>query len=564
MTGSNIINTNSNKRWIFSAATNEDNLLSQDEIISQILLNRGIAPENQKRFLCPEFESLHDPFLLEGMRDAVAIIGQAVQGGVTIGVFADYDADGIPGAALLVEALKIYGLKTVTYIPSRKEGYGLNHAGLDYLKEAGAKLIITVDLGVRDIEEAQYADSIGLKMIITDHHEPGQLLPKVPVLINPKLKNSAYPFRDLSGGAVVFKLIQALSIEFGKISNNDLKWMLDLVGITTICDVVPLVDENRIFAKYGLIVLRKTRRIGLKKLYDVAGINQDQIDTYTVGYQIGPRINAPGRMDHTNQSYELLVCTDAQDAKNLAKKLDIINFERQAKLDQIIKNTEEQIVKRSLNKQKIIMLWDKYWPSGVIGLVAGKITEKYNRPSFVFEKGEKISKGSARSIDNFNLVEVLEQVKPLMINFGGHAKAAGLTIANDNFTELSEKLMRIADHNLTDEDLIPKIKIDAVLSDKFLNLGFSKKLEKLEPFGLGNPKPVFLLKKVKLSEMKAIGRDMSHLKMKVNGINAIAFGKGNLITKLRNQNNIDLCFNLDADHWNGYDRIQLKIIDINH
>lgn len=547
-----------NKKWIIQDKKSQD-------IIEQILINRDIPKKEWSNFLNPDFKNgLHDPFLLSGMKKAVERIKKAIERQEKVGIFADYDADGIPAAVLLSDILeKKLGLETFVYIPTRREGYGLNKQGIDYLKKSGASLLITVDLGVREIQNTIYTQKQGLDVIITDHHEPGDKLPEPLALINPKLKNSRYPFRELSGGGVVFKLIQALGREFRKIKEADLKWALDLVGITTICDVVPLIGENRIFAKFGLMVLQKTKRLGLLKLYQAANIDVQKIDTYIVGFQIGPRINAPGRMGETNESFQLLKSIDPSEAAELAARLDKINRERQDKLDKILKEAEDKILKDGLDKKKIILLGDEKWPSGLIGLVAGKMMEKYSRPCLVFEKGEEFSKGSARSIENYNIIEVLEETSELLASFGGHAKAAGLTIENKHLAALYDKLLQIADKRLAEEDLLPKITIDTKLTLKDLNLGLFEKIKKLEPFGLGNPRPVFAIEKVQPENLRTIGQDGKHLKFNIAEASVIGFNFGHLISDIQNKN-INLAFTLDEDAWDGTKKLQLKIVDIKY
>lgn len=546
------------KKWIIAKKKSKN-------IIEQVLINRHIPKKEWPNFLNPDFKKgLHDPYLLSGMKKAVMRIKKAVLEKQKIGIFADYDADGIPAAALLSEILeKKLHLETAVYIPTRREGYGLNRQGIDYLKKQGANLIITADLGVREIKNTEYAKNLGLDVIITDHHEPGETLPKPLALINPKLKNSLYPFRELSGGGVVFKLIQALAKEFPQIQEADLKWTLDLVGITTICDVVPLVSENRVFAKFGLMVLQKTKRLGLQKLYQAANIDQQKIDTYIVGFQIGPRLNAPGRMDQTNESFILLRSEDAHQATELAARLDKINRERQEQLDEILRQAEERIIKGKLFNKKVIILSDKNWSPGLIGLVAGKITEKYSRPTIILEEGESVSKGSARSIDNYNIVEVLEETSNLLVNFGGHAKAAGLTVENKHLSALYDRLLQIADTRLTVDDLVPKIKIDAELEEKNLSLNLYEKIKNLEPFGLGNARPVFMIKKVKPENLRTIGQEGKHLKFNLGSVSTIGFSLGHMIRDLQNKN-IDLAFTLDEDVWDGNRKLQLKIVDIKY
>jgi len=544
------------KKWIIARQ-------KSDNIIEQVLANRQIPKAEWPSFLKPDFKAgVHDPYLLPDMEKAVGRIVSAAEKQETIGIFADYDADGIPAAAVLSEILETkLGLKTLVYIPTRQEGYGLNQIGIDWLKQSGAKLIITADLGVREIKNTEYVKKCGLDMIITDHHEPGEVLPKPLALINPKLKNSRYPFRELSGGGVVFKLVQALAKKFPQITDADLKWLLDLVGITTICDVVPLIDENRIFAKFGLIVLAKTRRVGLKKLYQAARIDAQKINTYTVGFQIGPRLNAPGRMGQTTESFKLLRSENENEALKLALRLDQINRNRQAKLEEILYEAEEKILKNKLNEKKVILLVESGWASGLIGLVAGKIVEKYNRPTVILEKGELESRGSARSIDNFNLVEALENASDLLKNFGGHTKAAGLTVENKNLEAFYDRLLATAEEKLKDEDLIPKVYIDAVLAPKDLSLGLYCEVTKLEPFGLGNPRPIFVLENVALENLRTLGENNKHLRFRVGETGAIAFGWGEALAELKDKK-VDLAFSLDEDSWDGTKKLQLKIIDL--
>lgn len=544
-----------NKKWIYAPKQSED-------IIEQLLLNRGIAKSDQDKFLNPDFsKGLHDPFLLSGMREAVERIKQAITDREVVGIFADYDADGIPAGAILAEVLEAHGLETIVYIPSRHEGYGLNQKGIDEIKSHGASLLITVDLGIREIENTNYAKSIGLDVIITDHHEPGEMIPDALAVINPKMKNSQYPFRELSGGGVVFKLAEAISIELKKITQNDLKWLLDLVGITTICDVVPLVDENRIFAKYGLKVLAKTRRLGLKKLYEVAAIVPEKINTYTVGFQIGPRLNAPGRLNKKQESFDLLRIKDEKIAMQLALELDEINKKRQLDLETILKEARARVYEKKLNDKKVICLWDKKWSGGLIGLVAGKLVEEFSRPVIVLEQGDEISKGSARSIDKFNIVQVLDELDNLLDSFGGHTKAAGLSIKNVNLELFYERILAIADKKLKEEDLIPKINIDLRLKENDLTIELFEEIQELEPFGLGNARPVFSLEKVVPSNVRTMGATDAHLKFNIGGIDAVGFGLGKYRESIMNRQ-IDIAFTMDENIWNGVRKLQLKIVDL--
>lgn len=546
------------KQWLLSPK-------KSDNIIEQILLNRSISRNKWSKFLNPDFSAdLHNPFLLSDMDKATNRLKKAISNNEIVGIFGDYDADGIPASALLSETLENkFKLKTKVYIPTRKEGYGLNEAGIRYFHQEKVSLMITVDLGIREMKNVLYANNLGIDVIILDHHEPGEVMPEALAIINPKRKRSKYPFSELSAGGVVFKLLQAASLKLGKITQSDLKWMLDLVGITTICDMVPLIDENRLFAKFGLIVLQRTRRLGLKRLYETSAIKPEEISVYTIGFQIGPRINAPGRMDHTNESFLLLRETSPEKARELAEILNRINTKRQNELERILAEARKEIIDNKLYNKKIICISGANWSSGLVGLVAGRITEEFARPSFIFEKGEKYSKGSARSIDSFDLVEALEQTKDILGNFGGHKKAAGMTIANDKIKLLYDRLLSSADKKLKDRDLVPKIKIDVLLKVQDLKLKLADEVQKLEPYGLGNPRPIFALKSVTAENVRTIGKEDKHLRFEISGTKAIAFDWGHTAEEIKNKT-IDIAFTFDEDNWDGDRKLELKIVDIRY
>lgn len=534
----------------------------KDDILEQILSNRGISTRQKELFIHPDFiNGLHNPFDLPDMQKAVKRISQAIQKKEVIGIFGDYDADGIPAAAILSEIFeKKFHLKTIVYIPTRKEGYGLNKKAIDELSLQGVTLLITVDLGIRELENSLYASGLGMDVIITDHHEPGQLLPKAVAVINPKIKESKYPFRELSGGGVAFKLVQALEKEFTEISEADLKWLLDLVAISTICDVVPLIDENRIFAKYGLLVLKKTKRLGLLKLYEKAKIDSENITTYTVGFQIGPRINAPGRMGEKNEGYLLLRSDDPHQANELAEKLNQINSNRQQELERVIKEITKKVNSKT-TFDKIIIFADSDWPAGLVGLAAGRVAEEFYRPTFILEDQGELLKGSARSLGELNLVELLESKKNLLENFGGHAHAAGLTIKKENYLKFIESLNDFAKKHISDMELIPLLKIDAVLPKNNLSLSLFDQISQLEPYGLGNPKPVFAIMNAPVDNFSIVGKTSAHLKFKVFGTDAIWFNCQD-VSNIKQISTANIAFYLDENVWQDKRKLQLRIIDL--
>ncbi len=390
------------KQWIISQK-------KSDNIFKQILISRGINEAGIDAFLNPKFfEDMEDPYKMNNMKKSIARINQAMIKRQKVVIFGDYDADGIPGSVLLYEALKKLGIDVSVYIAKRAEGYGLNNTIIQKFINQGNGLVICVDNGTKNVKEIKkYQEK--LDFLICDHHEVGKIIPKA-ILLNPKQNNCKYPFKDLCGCGVVYKFVQALQKEFPQyIELNDLKWWSELVAISTICDVVPLIGENRVFAKFGLMALRKTKRVGLKKLYEVAQINQEEITAYTIGFQIGPRLNAPARLNMHNESFLLLSTDDQKEAEQLAYKLNNANLKRQKILQQTLSKALKIIEKEKTYKNKLILVSGRNWPQGVVGLVAGKIVEAYARPAIVLSTDGITSKGSARSIDGFHMVEALEK-----------------------------------------------------------------------------------------------------------------------------------------------------------
>lgn len=548
------------KEWQIKERTTAD-------LLDQLLLNRGIT--DKESFLAPDYRQLHDPFQLKQMKEAVERLEQAIVQGQSIAIFGDYDHDGTPAAALLADALKAAGavIKTV-YIPTREEGYSITKTVVDGMAKEGIKLLILVDCGITNREEVNYALELGIESLVIDHHiVQADKSPDKAIVINPKQKGDSYPFQELCGCGLAFKVMQALAEKTGRLKPNQLKWYLDLVAISTLCDMVPLVDENRILVHYGLIVLRQTRRLGLQALLEAAAVIPENITTYTVGFVIGPRLNAAGRIERASLAYELLVSRDEQEAKQLAAKLERLNKQRQAELDKVLQEAEAVVLKDKLDQKKVILVAGDGWSDGVVGLVAGRLTEKYHRPTFVLtNRTDGLSKGSARSIDGFHLVEALQECGRHLVKYGGHAKAAGLTLVKEQLTTLYDRLVELASQQLTDDRLRPRLRIEAKLQDSEITLRTAQALLKLEPYGLGNSRPVLMIPNVEVVAVQTMGKPANHLKLQLltdqgRAFEAVGFGMAGRKAECLVGTRLDVAGLLDINEWQGTKRLQFKLID---
>ncbi|MBI2607743.1 MAG: single-stranded-DNA-specific exonuclease RecJ [Candidatus Doudnabacteria bacterium] len=573
-------------------------------LILRLLANRGMTePREIKNFFNPDYANLSDPFLFSDMKKAVARIQGAVEKQEPICIYADYDADAITACAVVYLGLKKLGVRANYYIPDRfSEGYGLNIEAIKKLASEGNKLIITVDCGTNAVEEARLAQELGVDMIITDHHEITDGLPEALALLNPKNRQDNYPFPYLTGAGVAYKLVQALFRNLNSSTSNPPhsplvprgdetaeepplrvrggegelltkgvlvgweKWLLDLVAIGTVADLQPLTSENRLLVHFGLQVLNKTRWLGLQALIQVAGLDAQSrpFDTYTLGFLLAPRINAAGRIKHGNLAFQLLVAEDDNEAKQLAKELDELNSHRQTLTQQILSEAKSQ-VETKLDK-KILLVASDNWPKGVVGLVAGKLTEEYNRPSLVIEKDGEKATGSARSVNDYDMVQALNYCQNLLQKYGGHAQAAGFALESKNIEAFYQKLLEYAEvAGYTPEPY--EINIDSEVAAQDLTWDIYGYLAKFGPFGVGNPKPRFLAKNFKLLEARQVGSDNQHLKLRCSldgqEFNAIAFGKGFLTDILNSNKTFDAVFELESNEWNGHKELQLKIIDLN-
>ncbi len=540
--------------------------------MSQLLYARGVighktSKNEVEKFINPDFFSnLGDPKKLPDMKKVVERIKIAKDNQEKIGIYADYDADGIPGAAFLSKSLEKLGIEHQVYIPSRAEGYGMSREGIDYLIDKDVKLIFTIDLGIKNFEEAKYCKRKKIDLIITDHHLPDEKLPQALAVINPKRSDSKYPFNELSGAGVAFKIVEALQELYPKIiTERFLKWNLDLIAISTISDVVPLLGENRILAKFGLLVLEKSKNLGIDQLIRSAEIDKEKIKAYHVGFLLGPRINAPGRIDHATKSYQLLVSKDKSESKEIAKFLEIKNFDRQEMMKQVEKKAKSKIINNKLNKNKVISVFGD-WPKGVLGPSASNLVKYFNKPTILLSKNKDVLSGSARSVEGVNIFEVISECKKYLNKFGGHKGAAGLSLNVNKYEEFSKCLLKSADKKISDFDLIKKINIDMELKFSELNLYLIKEIDKLEPFGMGNPKPIFVSYKVKIDEYRYVGKEKNHLSMQLKKdskiFKSIFFNYQGEKSKIKRGNVIDLAYGLEEDVWNGKRNINLKIIDI--
>lgn len=535
-----------------------------NKLLATILANRNIIKsEDIKLFLQPTRKDFHDPYLITDMEIAVQRILKAVKNKENVIIYGDYDVDGITSITVLKSFLQDIGLETSTYIPNRlNEGYGLNKQAIEKIKQEGCQLMITVDCGISGIEEIEYANSLGLETIVTDHHEPGSELPKALAIIDNKRKNSKYPFRELAGVGVVFKLIQALGIKLGLKEEAYLKY-LDIVCIGTISDIVPLVNENRVIAKLGLKLVQQTKNIGLQSIINSSGYTK--IDSSTISFGVAPRINACGRMGHTEEALQLFLSKNRNEVSNLTKKLNQYNILRQEIEKKITKEVIEKIEKENLEKNKAIILGGKDWHHGVIGIVSSKITDMYFKPSILLSfEGDNLGKGSGRSIPGFDLHDALMKCQNVIEKFGGHSMAVGITVKEEQLQKFREKFEEIAEQEHI-EEIMPIINIDAKIDLNDINKDMVESLKMLEPFGEANKMPVFVFKNLKIDSIRALSEG-KHLKLTLkdnnNIINAIGFNIGYLAEDYRIGDKVDVVGVLEINSFNGVNSMQINMKDI--
>ena len=533
------------------------------EFIAKILVNRNIIEDEKiKVFLDPTRNDFYNPYLLNDMEKAVNRIIEAINNKQKIIIYGDYDVDGITSITVLKKFIQDRGIEIGYYIPDRlNEGYGLNKEAVKKIANEKYELMITVDCGITALEDVEYANSLGMDVIVTDHHEPLDIIPEALAVVNPKRKDSTYPFKNLAGVGVVFKLIQAISQKMELPEKEYLKY-LDLVCIGTISDIVPLVDENRVIAKLGLKLVCVTKNIGLREL--INSIRFKKIDSNAVSFGIAPRINACGRMGHAEEAIKLFLTENLVEAGDIADNLNKYNVTRQSIERKIYDEALEKIEKNNMNLENSIILGGENWHHGVIGIVASKITETFNKPSILICFDGEEGKGSGRSIVGFDLHEALCKTSEYLEKYGGHEMAVGLSLKRSNFDSFKEKFQEIVEESDI-KDIVPIIKIDDEIDLKNVTMDMVREIDKLQPFGEENKVPIFLFRNLKIDSIRAIS-DGKHLKLSLkysNGwIDAIGFNMGELVEQYTIEDKVDVVGFLEINSYNNIEKLQINIKDM--
>ena len=534
-----------------------------NKLLATILANREI--EDIKTYLEPTRHDFHNPYEMPDMEKAVERILKAIENKEKIIIFGDYDVDGITSITVLKSFFKDLGIEVGEYIPNRlNEGYGLNKDAIKKIASEGYNLMITVDCGITGIDEVEYAKELGIETIVTDHHEPGGSLPKAIAVVDCKRKDNKYPFRELAGVGVSFKLCQAISQKLNLDEKQYLKY-LDIVALGTISDIVPLKDENRVITKLGLMLLKQTKNCGLVSLLNIAGYRK--IDSTAISFGVAPRINACGRMGCADEALELLLSNNMRDASEKARNIAKYNSDRQSYEKIIYDDAIKQIENQHLENSNSIVLGGENWHHGVVGIVASKITDLYYKPCLLicFENGDDIGKGSGRSIPGFDLHEALTECKDYLDGFGGHSMAVGLSIKRSNLSKLREKFEELTQKAHL-EKLNPTINIDSIINIDDVNKEIVDSLDLLEPIGEGNKMPIFAFKNLKIDSIRALSEG-KHLKLTLKSnnntyVNAIGFNLGYLSDEFVIGDKVDVAGILEINSFNGTDSIQINIKDV--
>ncbi len=585
------------KKWIISPPPPPEFIVEHPELpplIAQLLWNRGLKTQAQiDEFLNPDYSTdLHDPFLFNDMAKAVELIFDCIQNNHKITVHGDYDADGVCAAAVILKTLKKIGAtNTGIFLPHREtDGYGLNNRTVQFLKDSGTELIITCDCGISNTEEITLAKNLGMRVIVTDHHAMPLVFPPADAIIHPLVPGEKYPDKTLAGGGVAFKLAQALLKKHHEIQPLLLdgqtheafeKWLLDLVSISTVGDMVTLIGESRTMVHYGLTVLNKTRNLGLKHLLMVSGLMDESgkpkrnFDTHTIGFQIAPRVNAAGRMDHANVALALLMSETEDEARQLAEQLNKNNSDRQKLTERLVTEARYQIVKTEQDKNPILFVVGEGWSTGILGLIASRIKEEFYKPTLVMGLNNGAITGSGRSVAGFNLIENLKIMPEFFHKFGGHPQACGFSLKSTDILEkFRAAMLERAAAGTVNLDLTPQIHIDAAVDLDEVNWKLYDLLQKFEPFGQANEEPLYVATGLTVMGVEPVGADGKHLRLMVKHNShivrkTIAFGFGDSNrhpadwkVNLKPGDKIDLAFTVGVNEWNGSRELQLVVEDI--
>ena len=556
------------KEWKLSAAVPEAadfaHKLGVTEIVAQILWNRGLQTvEAAETFLHPEKQAFHDPFLLKNMDKAVDRIAAALTAGEKIVVYGDYDVDGMTATTLMVHNLRALGARVDFYIPHReKEGYGFNLPALQQIAADGTGLLISVDCGIASVDDVA-AMKGSLDIIVTDHHIPGAVLPPALAVINPHREDCPYPDKDLAGVGVAFKLCQAL---WKRLEGQDYCQDLDIVALGTVADIVPLLGENRRIVAQGLHHMRNSASAGMRALVDVSEIRDEQLNTGHVGFRLAPRLNAAGRIGSARKGVELLLSKDAEQAASLAMEMDMLNSQRQTIEQEILAKAEAELAGVDVNNLPAIVVAGEKWNPGVIGIVASRLVDKYYKPAIIFSiQDDGKCKGSCRSIEGLHMYEALQQCREHIVQFGGHSQAAGLTVALEELPAFKEAFAQVAAATLSDDDYIPKVKVEAELPPEDITFELVEELAALEPFGMKNPKPLFGVRNIRGTSAQAIGKEGQHLRFQVGTADqprtALLWNRSDYVG-IVNSEALDMVYSPAVNEWQGSRSLQCMVDSI--
>ena len=561
------------KRWQVAPPAPPSHIACLDHlhpIIIQVLYNRGITdPTTVAAFLDGKSDAAN-PFDLPGMPAAVTRLRQALRAREPIVVYGDFDADGVTATVLLVQTLRALGGRARPYIPHRvDEGYGLHEEALTEMARKGARVVVTVDCGIRALDQVAHANRLGLDVIVTDHHSVSPRLPQAVAVVDPKRADSRYPFNELAGVGVAYKLAQALlrshhqtpvTAQKVNLKENDL---LDLVALGTVADMVPLLSENRTLVYRGLERLNQMERPGIEELCRLAKIEAGRVNATAIGYALGPRINAAGRMSHAKVAYQLLETKYPAEAERLAGELDQLNRERR-RITLEIQDQARQLALEAADKAPLLFAAAPNFPAGIVGLAASRLVDEFYRPAIVAEIGEQTSRGSCRSIPEFSIINALDECADLLLQHGGHAAAAGFTVSNEHLDALADRLLTLAAEQLAGIELTPALSVDAEIELAQVSWDLEQELARLEPCGYANPQPLLLSRNVQARSQRTVGNNGQHLKLKLSDGQAtwdgIAFRQGEWIGKLPDR--VDVVYRLEVNEWNGRRQLQLNIQDI--